>query len=289
MVDSLIARCRYARLWWDLGAADVQTMRPSIIQTAVPSLGDAAAVAYARQAAEAFDRRCQAAGTPPPVIVQCMSGAGFIAFATMVHLYALVESPASSAGDAGSAGGGASSAHAAQHAHPLLRDARAARPLAAMRAVLGAARGMVVDSAPPLFQPSIFSRGLLSAMLGADAHGIEERYPVALRTARALTDRYFQVSKVARRMKEVRQAWQSEVPPCPQLYLYSRADPLIPPQHVELFMAQQEARGVEVHAHAWTDSGHCDHLRRHPLQYRQLLLSFTEHVCHAEAPAENWI
>ena len=72
-----------------------------------------------------------------------------------------------------------------------------------MHPVLAATRGIVIDSAPPLFTPGIWSRGLITAMFSVEAHGLEERYPMALRAARALTERYFQAHNVARRMVEV--------------------------------------------------------------------------------------
>ena len=88
----------------------------------------------------------------------------------------------------------------------------------------------------------------------------------------------------------MRRAWQVEAPPCPQLYLYSSSDALIPHQHIELFMAQQAARGAEVQAHCWRDSAHVEHYRKHPEEYRNLLRSFAEHCLYGQpSPPASWI
>lgn len=75
---------------------------------------------------------------------------------------------------------------------------------------------------------------------------------------------------------QVSSAWATHAPLSPQLYLYSSADGLIPSDHVETFMAQQAQRGVDVSSHRWDDSAHCEHLRVHPQQYRQLVSSFVQ-------------
>ena len=79
------------------------------------------------------------------------------------------------------------------------------------------------------------------------------------------------------------------MPPCPQLYLYSRADALIPAAHVDFFMEQQAAHGAPVHHHCWDDSPHCEHFRVHREQYRSIIASFEQHACRYTAPPESWI
>eukprot|EP00798_Chlamydomonas_sp_ICE-L_P023313 gene23313-30553_t len=69
-------------------------------------------------------------------------------------------------------------------------------------------------------------------------------------------------------VRRVYEAWYNRAPFCPQLYLYSDADPLIPASEVERYMKIQasarslESRGVEVSSYKWTDSGHCEHFRK---------------------------
>lgn len=194
--------------------------RPSILQTAVPALADAAAVDFASRVSAAFAQRREAAGgAPPDVLVQVMSGAGFLAYGTLCHLTMLA---------AGRGGGspGSSGSHACALPHRLLAEPRAAAALAAMPKVMAATRGVVVDSAPPPFQPGIWSRGFLAALLSTEAYGLERRHPLALRAAHELTERYTSLPSVALRMREVRAAWAAAVPPCPQLYLYSTIDPV---------------------------------------------------------------
>jgi hypothetical protein len=58
---------------------------------------------------------------------------------------------------------------------------------------------------------------------------------------------------------------------CPSRTAACTADALIPYQHIERFMDQQAARGVTVHHHCWDDTAHCEHLRKHPEQYKSLV------------------
>lgn len=37
------------------------------------------------------------------------------------------------------------------------------------------------------------------------------------------------------------------------------------------------------------DAAHCEILRKHPEQYRNLVRSFTQHCLHAHTPPETWI
>ena len=84
----------------------------------------------------------------------------------------------------------------------------------------------------------------------------------------------------------MRSAWAQHAPLAPQLYLYSSADVLIPAAHVEACMAQQAQRGVRVEGRRWEESGHCEHLRRHPEEYAALVRSFVERAL-AEEPAHG--
>ena len=61
---------------------------------------------------------------------------------------------------------------------------------------------------------------------------------------------------------------------CPQLFLYSSSDVLIPPGDIERFQQQQAARGVRVSSRCWQDTPHCALLRYHPEQYREQVAGF---------------
>ena len=63
-------------------------------------------------------------------------------------------------------------------------------------------------------------------------------------------------------------------PPCPQLYLYSQSDVLIPPSDIERFQQQQAGRGVSVASHSWAHAPHCELLRYHGTEYKQQVASF---------------
>jgi len=62
--------------------------------------------------------------------------------------------------------------------------------------------------------------------------------------------------------------------PPKQLFLYSKADALIPYHDIETFIHQQKARGIDVTTKRWTDSGHCLHYRQHPDEYVQAIKVF---------------
>lgn len=70
-------------------------------------------------------------------------------------------------------------------------------------------------------------------------------------------------------------------PPRPELFVYSDADYLIPPSHVESFIAQRQAAGctpVQVLG-PLRGSPHCGHLRTHPDEYADAVEAFAARVC----------
>ena len=73
-------------------------------------------------------------------------------------------------------------------------------------------------------------------------------------------------------------AWESVAPVSPQLYLYSTADALIPPEEVQKFQKLQAGRDVEIHSKMWTDSAHCEHYRVHPDEYITELKTFAKSI-----------
>ncbi|XP_018680752.2 uncharacterized protein LOC103992559 isoform X2 [Musa acuminata AAA Group] len=72
--------------------------------------------------------------------------------------------------------------------------------------------------------------------------------------------------------------WNKQ-PLCPQLYLYSSADMVIPVNSVENFIKEQKTSGRIVHAHDFGSSPHVDHLRSYPQMYSAKITEFMEECC----------
>ncbi|KAK9836113.1 hypothetical protein WJX81_002229 [Elliptochloris bilobata] len=140
--------------------------------------------------------------------------------------------------------------------------------------VLKPVTGLILDSAPSRLTPDIAARGFVSAALAEPAAGIEEARPRLVGAVRSVLRPVLESRYVARRIREVWQAWQMVAPRAKQLYLFSDSDVLIPTSEVHRFMALQEARGVEVSARVFVDSPHVAHLRQYPAEYMAELDQF---------------
>jgi hypothetical protein len=68
----------------------------------------------------------------------------------------------------------------------------------------------------------------------------------------------------------------SKQPKCPQLYIYSSADRVIPAKSVEAFIEGQRKAGHEVRACDFVSSPHVDHYRSNPGLYTSQLGNFLE-------------
>lgn len=92
-----------------------------------------------------------------------------------------------------------------------------------------------------------------------------------------------------RRLAEIVTVLQKKQPPCPQLYIYSTADKVIPVKAVEAFIDDQRKAGRVVRACNLQSSPHVDHFRSHPQLYSEQLSSFLKEVLpptHAHAVAQ---
>lgn len=82
--------------------------------------------------------------------------------------------------------------------------------------------------------------------------------------------------KINRRLSDVMELLSSKQPKCPQLYIYSSADRVIPAKSVEAFIEGQRKAGREVRACDFVSSPHVDHYRSNPGLYTSQLGNFLE-------------
>ena len=71
---------------------------------------------------------------------------------------------------------------------------------------------------------------------------------------------------------------------CPQLFLYSSADTLIPVADIEEVVAARKRLGVDVKQVCWDDSPHVKLFVVHPEVYTKTCLDFAQ-ACLASGPA----
>lgn len=74
---------------------------------------------------------------------------------------------------------------------------------------------------------------------------------------------------------QVWERWEAYLPASvPRLYLYSRDDAIAPAPFIEAFVKRERAAGVVVSERVWGDSGHVEHYRAHPEEYKQAVDEF---------------
>ncbi|CAA6661380.1 unnamed protein product [Spirodela intermedia] len=139
--------------------------------------------------------------------------------------------------------------------------------------VLEKIRGCVVDSgADPEINPQVWAAGFSAAYsrsavygecIGGDAQAAV-RQGLSELIVLSILEKFFslvlRLPDVNQRLSKIISILSKDQPPCPQLYLYSSADRVIP------------ARSV--HAHDFRVSPHVDHLRAFPLIYSAKLYDF---------------
>ncbi|XP_050232624.1 uncharacterized protein LOC126681200 [Mercurialis annua] len=81
---------------------------------------------------------------------------------------------------------------------------------------------------------------------------------------------------VNRRLSDVLGLLSSRQPSCPQLYIYSSADRVIPASSVESFIEDQRKAGHEVRACNFVSTPHVDHFRNDPKLYGTQLSQFLD-------------
>mmetsp|Transcript_16763 Transcript_16763/g.36442 ORF Transcript_16763/g.36442 Transcript_16763/m.36442 type:complete len:352 (-) Transcript_16763:324-1379(-) len=143
---------------------------------------------------------------------------------------------------------------------------------------LGNVSGIIIDSAPGVINADMAARGVGAAALGEGSEGFELRQPTTVRLAQTVFGAYLQMPAIRTRLGEVRQAWEEYCPKCPQLFLYSQKDVLIPSSDIESFMELQANRGVEVAHQKWEDTVHVEHYRKYPTQYASIVERFVQQL-----------
>ncbi|XP_058097822.1 uncharacterized protein LOC131242887 [Magnolia sinica] len=175
-------------------------------------------------------------------------------------------------------------------------------------------KGCIVDSAPVaapdpqvwasgfsaafLKKQSIATKGLLNSndsgveVLVGTQTAVEPKPAVAEAALLVVLEKFFEVvlnlPPVNRRLSDVLDRLSLEQPKCPQLYIYSSADRVIPVKSVESFIEDQRRAGHEVRACDFVSSPHVDHFRNHPSLYTSQLTAFLEDCvlapCKGSAP-----
>ncbi|XP_019186821.1 PREDICTED: transmembrane protein 53 [Ipomoea nil] len=163
-------------------------------------------------------------------------------------------------------------------------------------------KGCIVDSAPvAAADPQVWASGFSAAFLKKNSFAtkgfvnLSEPHSETTVAARTVVDarpavteaalllvleKFFEVvlnlPTVNRRLSDVLNLLTSQQPSCPQLYIYSTADKVIPAGSVESFIEGQRRTGREVRACNFISTPHVDHFRNHPELYTSELAQFLE-------------
>ncbi|XP_062163621.1 uncharacterized protein LOC133870487 [Alnus glutinosa] len=168
--------------------------------------------------------------------------------------------------------------------------------------LIGRIRGCIVDSAPVAApDPQVWASGFSAAFLkkrsvatkgsiSSNESGMEvlvgsnqamELKPAVTEAALLVVlEKFFEVvlnlPTVSRRLSDVLGMLSSGQPSCPQLYIYSSSDRVIPAGSVESFIEKQRKAGREVRACNFVSTPHVDHFRNDPKLYTLQLTQFLE-------------
>jgi pimeloyl-ACP methyl ester carboxylesterase len=146
--------------------------------------------------------------------------------------------------------------------------------------VLNSIRGVIFDSGPiaklSLIQPAL-------------RHCTWQERTVVVRECGGLD--YLRPERLRPFGEQFQKALRTDPWPIPQLYLYSRDDPLTPHEFIEdlidarrrLYQQQQQQQQssstpttITIHSHCWDKSAHCAHFVHHPETYERVVAEFLE-------------
>lgn len=159
-------------------------------------------------------------------------------------------------------------------------------------------KGCVVDSAPVAApDPEVWASGFSAALLKKNSvatkglkdinnidattdqnHVLEVQPELTEAVLMVVLKKVFQfvlnLPTVNRRLSDVLSLLTSQQPSCPQLYIYSSADKVIPSGSVESFIDGQRRNGREVRSCNFISTPHVDHFRNDPSLYTSQLTKF---------------
>ncbi|KAK4416591.1 hypothetical protein Salat_2484600 [Sesamum alatum] len=162
-------------------------------------------------------------------------------------------------------------------------------------------KGCVVDSGgDPNIDPTVWAAGFTTALLkksssatypsteagggtqlgsGTNGSDIDGKEPFSLETLllvafEKLFSYILNLPDVNQRLTKIISGLRNNQPPCPQLYLYSTGDKVIPFQAIESFIEDQRRAGKRVFSFNFGSSPHVDHYRSFPDVYASQLENF---------------
>ncbi|BBH07937.1 alpha/beta-Hydrolases superfamily protein [Prunus dulcis] len=130
-----------------------------------------------------------------------------------------------------------------------------------------------------LTSPAVEARELNKSEDAVSLSKMQEEKPLIVETMVLLVlEKLFSVllklPDVDKRLSKVVSILSENTPYCPQLYLYSTADGVVPHQSIELFIAEQRKKGRMVRSFNFGSSPHVDHFRTFPNIYSSKLDCF---------------
>ncbi|KAJ0631478.1 putative alpha/Beta hydrolase [Helianthus annuus] len=149
-------------------------------------------------------------------------------------------------------------------------------------------KGCIVDSAPVAApDPQVWASGFSAALLKKNsiaAKGYRNTEDIAAKPTMSeaallvILEKFFDVilnlPAVHQRLSNVLVQLKSGQPSCPQLYIYSSADKVIPAGSVESFIEAQQRMGRVVRSCNFKSTPHVDHFRHEPELYTTQLSQF---------------
>ncbi|CAN5966501.1 unnamed protein product, partial [Sphagnum jensenii] len=176
--------------------------------------------------------------------------------------------------------------------------------------LLGKIKGCVVDSAPAADpDPQVWASGFSAALLKKRSSATKEAALVnetkegvtvegsqkgvlsntevepngveaaLLSVLAGFFSVFLKLPAISERLSKVVTTLSKQQPQCPQLYIYSTADKVIPVKSVEAFIEQQRKAGHVVRSCNLQSSPHVDHFRSHPQLYSEQLSNFLKECC----------